>query len=80
MRRAKTQLSRPEPLKIFYVTGNTSLMYKFRGWDAAFLPVPNFSEDAFQWHVKEKDGCWKPTKASWAPITSFEYTGEVVHA
>jgi hypothetical protein len=69
-------MNKPEPLKVFYVTGNTSLNYKFRGFDAVFLPVPN--SESLQWHVKEKDGSWKPTKASWDAITSFEYTGESV--
>jgi hypothetical protein len=72
------QVNKPEPFKVFYVTGNTSLNYKFRGFDAAFLPVPNFSEDAFQWHYREKAGAnWVKTSASWDGITGFEYTGEV---
>ncbi len=67
-------ISRPEPFKVFYVTGNTSLLYKFRGFDAAFLPAP--TPEGYYWCIRE-NGKWTPVRSSWAPITSFEYTGEM---
>ncbi len=70
-------IPRPDPLKVFYVTGNTSLLYKFRGFDAAFLPAP--TPDGYYWCTRDKNGKWSSVGSSWEQITSFEYTGEIVN-
>ncbi len=58
----------PEPLKVFYVTGNTSLLYKFRGFDAAILPAP--TPEGYYWCIREKDGKWVLTEESTQELQS----------